>query len=186
MKFIDLRMVRMLSSQEVYNEAEEILRTNKANIIKADNEKVEATLEYNGKIYNLAIQKNEERNFDTSCTCSESTNALCTHKTTLFLQLLNSFGPHYFDSIRNWGKEKNKLLEAYGYSISEDLEGKFEFIYKEGKPFLRVLDSSIKRIMPASNTKPVTSIEKKETPADVDTIIAGKKLGIVFNANEKS
>ncbi len=132
MKFIDLRMIRMLSSPEIYSDAEEILRTNKANIIKADNEKVEATLDYNGKIYHLAIQKNEERNFDTSCTCSETTNALCAHKTALFLQLLNSFGPHYFDSIRNWDKEKNKLLEAYGYNLSEDIKGKFEFIYKEG------------------------------------------------------
>ncbi len=186
MKFIDLRMVRMLSSQETYNKAEELLRTNKANIIKAENEKVEATLEYNGEIYHLAIQKNEEKNFDTSCTCSECTNALCTHKTALFLQLLNSFGPHYFDSIRNWDKEKNKLLEAYGYSLSEDIKGKFEFIYKEGKPFLRVIDASIKRLMPASNAKPVDTIEKKEEPADIDTMIASKKLGIVFNANEKS
>ncbi len=186
MKFIDLRTIRMLSSQETYSEAEEILRANKANIIKADNEKVEATLENNGKTYRLAIQKNEERNFDTSCTCSENTNALCTHKTALFLQLLNSFGPHYFDSIRNWDKEKNKLLEAYGYSLSEDLKGKFEFVYKEGKPFLRVLDVSIKRLMPASNAKPSAPIVRKEEPADVDTIVTGKKLGIVFNSNEKS
>ena len=59
-----------------------------------------------------------------------------------------SYGPYYFDSIRNWDKEKNKLLEAYGYSLSDDLKGKFEFTYKEGKPFLRVLDTSIKRVTP--------------------------------------
>jgi non-specific serine/threonine protein kinase len=48
----------------------------------------------------------------------------------VFLQLLNSHGPYYFDSIRNWDKEKNKLLEAYGYSLSDDLKGKFEFPIK--------------------------------------------------------
>jgi non-specific serine/threonine protein kinase len=101
---------------------------------------VEATLEQENIIYNLTIQKNDERNFDTSCTCNETQHALCIHKTVLFLQLLNAYGPNYFDSIRNWDKEKNKLLEAYGYSIEEDLKGKFEFAYKEGKPFLRVLD----------------------------------------------
>ena len=26
--------------------------------------------------------------------------------------------------------------------LSDDLKGKFEFTYKEGKPFLRVLDTS--------------------------------------------
>ncbi len=83
---------------------------------------------------------------------------MCAHKTALFLQLLNAFGPHYFESIRNWDKEKNKLLEAYGYSLNEDLKGKFEFAYRDGKPYLRVLDASIKRMAPASNARPVPII----------------------------
>ena len=53
-------------------------------------------------------------------------------------------------TIRNWDKEKNKLLELYGYSLNDELSGKFEFIYKEGKPFLKVLDPSIKKIMPVA------------------------------------
>jgi hypothetical protein len=64
----------------------------------------------------------------------------------LFLQLLNSYGPFYFDTIRNWDKEKNKLLQIYGYSLDDDLTGKFEFTYKDGKPFLKVLDTTIKRV----------------------------------------
>ena len=60
--------------------------------------------------------------------------------------IAKSYGPNYFESIRNWDKEKNKLLEAYGYSLKDDLKGKFEFAYKDGKPFLRVLDTSIKRV----------------------------------------
>jgi hypothetical protein len=44
MKFIDLKTIRMLSGQENYSEAEEILRTNKLNIINAANEKVQASL----------------------------------------------------------------------------------------------------------------------------------------------
>jgi len=184
MKFIDLRMLRMLSSQNIFNQAEESLRGTKANIIKAANERVEATLEHEGQSYQIAIQKNDERTFDTSCTCDETHHALCIHKTLLFLQLLNAYGPNYFDSIRNWDKEKNKLLEAYGYSLNEDLKGKFEFAYKEGKPFLRVLDASIKRLAPASNAKPAEQV--KEPLIDIDILPAGKKCGIVFNANEKA
>ncbi|MEO6454946.1 MAG: DEAD/DEAH box helicase, partial [Ginsengibacter sp.] len=185
MKFIDLRILRMLSSQKIFNEAEGLLRITKANIVKAANERVEATLENEDVIYQLAIQKNDERNFDTSCTCNELQHALCIHKIVLFLQLLNAHGPNYFDSIRNWDKEKNKLLEAYGYSLNEDLKGKFEFAYKEGKPFLRVLDASIKRLAPASNAK-YEEQAKEHIAVDIDVLPINKKTGIVFNANEKS
>lgn len=186
MRFIDLKMVKMLSSQEIYEEAEEILRNTKANIHVAANERVEASLDHNAKVYQLVIQKNDERNFDTSCTCDEISHLLCVHKTTLLVQLLNSYGPHYFDSIRNWDKEKNKLLEAYGYSLNEDLKGKFEFAYKEGKPFLRVLDPGIKRVAPASNARPVNVpiILAKADEEEIDTITSSKKLGVVFHSND--
>ncbi|MEP6615318.1 MAG: SNF2-related protein [Ginsengibacter sp.] len=184
MKSIDLRIVRMLSSETIFTEAEEILRSTKINIIKAQNEKVEGTLEYEGKRYKLLIQKNEEKNMDTSCSCDETRHALCVHKTALFLQLLNAYGPYYFDTIRNWDKEKNKLLEAYGYNLTEDISGKFEFVYKEGKPFLRVLDPGIKRLAPVTMEKPVNQPERAPY-TDVDTMPGNKKLGIVFNSNEK-
>ncbi|RZM00117.1 MAG: hypothetical protein EOO88_58980, partial [Pedobacter sp.] len=146
MKHIDLKMIKMLSSPSIYQEAETLLRTNKATINKAVDERVEAELVIDGQTYPLVIQKNDERNFDTSCMCDETMHPLCEHKTLLFLQLLNNYGPNYFDSIRNWDKEKNKLLQIYGYSLEDDLDGKFEFIYKEGKPFLKLLDNSIKRV----------------------------------------
>ena len=36
--------------------------------------------------------------------------------------------------------------------LNDDLTGKFEFVYKEGKPFLRVLDVSIKRVAAVTAT----------------------------------
>jgi SNF2 family DNA or RNA helicase len=184
MKFIDLKTIRMLAGQEIYSEAEEIFRINRSNIINAANEKVEAVLEYGGEKFNLIIQKNEEKNFDTSCTCSESEHALCKHKSALFLQLLNAYGPNYFDTIRDWEKEKNKLLEGYGYTLNEDLSGKFEFIYKEGKPFLKVLDPSLKKIN-TSIVKPAMP-ERQVFETDVEVEIKQKKVAIIFNANETS
>ena len=128
MKQIDLKMIKMLASPEIYNEAETLLRSTRANIIKAADERVEAELNYEGESYPLVLQKNEERNFDTSCKCNETEHPLCMHKTLLFLQLLNAYGPFYFDTIRNWDKEKNKLLQMYGYALEDDLIGKFEFM----------------------------------------------------------
>lgn len=106
MKFIELKTIKLLSSPDIYDKAELMLRGHKATINKAADERVEAVLEYEGQTYPLVIQKNDERNFDTSCKCDETAHPLCEHKTLLFLQLLNAFGPYYFDSIRNWDKEK--------------------------------------------------------------------------------
>ena len=186
MKHIELKMIKLLSSPGIYAEAENILRTTKANIIKAVDERVEAELIIDGETFPLVIQKNDERNFDTSCKCGEAEHPLCEHKTLLFLQLLDAYGTNYFDSIRNWDKEKNKLLQIYGYSLDEDLAGKFEFTYKEGKPFLKVLDTSIKRVVPGALTsRPAEAFIVPDLPETEVTIavLPVKKLGVVFNFN---
>ncbi|MBS1509302.1 MAG: SNF2 helicase associated domain-containing protein [Bacteroidetes bacterium] len=198
MKNIDLKMVKLFSSPNIYERAEQILRTNRATINKAADERVEAELELDGETFPLVIQKNDERNFDTSCKCHETEHPLCEHKTALFLQLLNAYGPNYFDSIRNWDKEKNKLLQIYGYSLDDDLTGKFEFTYKDGKPFLKVLDPTIKRVAGTVTTLPKPQVEKAPVPEQVAAIAAptvqepepqvqpDKKLGVVFNFNATS
>jgi hypothetical protein len=109
------------------------------------------------------------------------------------LQLLHNYGPNYFDSIRNWDKEKNKLLALYGYSLSDDLKGKFEFTYTDGKPFLRVLDTSIKRVSlnPAAEPRPRAS-EQAPATATAASVVEEEdqprptlKLGVVITENEQ-
>lgn len=156
MKNIDLKAIRLLSSLEIFTEAENIASHHQAAIQKAEDECVEATMIYEGKNYPLTIHRNEDRNFDTRCACDETAHPLCKHKTALFLQLLNAYGPYYFDTLRNWDKEKNKLLAQYGFSLTDDLEGKFNFSYLNGKPFLRVLDSSIRKINHREEASQVT------------------------------
>jgi non-specific serine/threonine protein kinase len=186
MKHIDLKSIRMLTSPETYDAAETILETTSANIIVAANERVEAELKLEGQTFQVVIQKNDERNFDTSCKCDESVYPLCIHKTVLFLQLFRQYGPYYFDTIRNWDKEKNKLLQIYGYSLEDDLKGKFEFVYKEGKPFLKVLDTTIKRVTQVvAPPRPAYMQDTRATavPEEPTPEVATKKLGLVFNFN---
>lgn len=57
MKHIDLKMIKMLSSPSIYEEAENILRTARATILKAADERIEAELNYNGQAFPLVIQK---------------------------------------------------------------------------------------------------------------------------------
>lgn len=189
MKQLELKTIRMLTAANACTEAENYLRSSNANILEAKNEKVTAEVEYNDAVYKVVIQKNEERNFDTSCNCgSEEKHPLCIHKCIVLLQLLNNYGSGYFDTIRNLDKEKNKLLSLYGYSLDDDIEGKFEFAYKDGKPFLRVLDSTIKRVTaPAQPLRPVPPVEEAEvmvTEEEQETPSKSlMKLGVVFSYN---
>ena len=185
MKFIDLKTIRLLCSQQTLADAEKYLRTQRARIEYAKEEVVKASVEIEGQLYQVVLRKNEERNFDTSSDYPDVIHPLSLPKVIVLLQLLHAHGAYYFDSIRNWDKEKNKLLEAYGYSLSDDLQGKFEFSYKEGKPFLRVLDTTIKRVAPVAGSRP--------RPAEVETPVAlveeekvignAQRLGVVFNFN---
>src|SRR6476620_11211808 len=192
MKFIDLKTIRLLCSPETYVAAETYLRNGKARIVSAKEETVIATVDLDGISYKVVLSKNEERNFDTSCDYEDSKHPLCLPKVIVFLQLLSTSGPYYFDTIRNWDKEKNKLLELYVYSLSDDLTGKFEFTYKEGKPFVRLLDASIKRITPQELSKAriaVPAVETETTTAEDEVTVAetretySQRLGVVFNFN---
>lgn len=146
-KNLDLKMIRMLCSKEIFEQSERILKSNRPHIIESANEKVVAEIEEAGKTFHIIIQKNEERFFDTSCDClSETEYPLCRHKTMLLLQLFQLKGADYFETIRNWDREKNKLLALYGYSLDDYIEDKFEFIYHDGKPFLKVLDEKIQKL----------------------------------------
>jgi non-specific serine/threonine protein kinase len=189
MKSIDLKTLRLLCSREVYEEAGRYLQSKKASIQLAADETVKASVEIEGVKYPVVIRKNEERNFDTSSTYPDTDHPLCLPKVILFLQLLQAHGSYYFDSIRNWDKEKNKLLEAYGYSLNDDLKGRFEFSYKDGKPFLRVLDTSIKRVNPAALSRPKPEIESEvaeEVLEPEQKASSAQRLGVVFNFNHES
>lgn len=189
MKQLDLKLIRMLSSRDNFEEAENFLRSNRAAILEAKDECVIASVDWEGKSFQVIIRKNEERNFDTSCNCgAEKEHPLCIHKDIVFLQLLRNFGAAYFDTIRNLDKEKNKLLSLYGYSLNDDLTGKFEFTYTDGKPYLRVLDTSIKRVtqqlatVPAPENPPLSGVaagswQKEAADTISDTI---QQLGVVL------
>jgi non-specific serine/threonine protein kinase len=195
MKQLDLKLIRMLSAPESFEKAENYLRSNRSNILEAKDERVLAELEYEGQLYKILLQKNEERNFDTSCACkTDQAHPLCVHKVIVLLQLLHNYGPGYFDTIRNWDKEKNKLLALYGYSLSDDLTGKFEFTYTDGKPFLRVLDTTIKRVSlnPAADLRPKPVEEAAPVAAAAEPLPEEEeinerelqKLGVVITFNE--
>src|SRR5688572_2880864 len=192
MKSIEIKTLRLLSDPETFIEAEKYLQQKKPVFESAKDEAVKAKVTIDGKDYFVIIRRNEERNFDTSSDYEDREHPMGLPKLIVFLHLFYKHGPYYFDTIRNWDKEKNKLLEAYGYSLSDDLKGKFEFTYKDGKPFLRVLDSSIKRIATQETARPrpqvaeVVNEQVTETEQVEVEDIGALKLGVVFNFNHEA
>ncbi len=184
MRNLELKLLRLYTSDENFTEAGNIAKLNKAKIFTAANEYIEADLPYNGKTYEMKIQRNDNGTINTSCNCEEKHYPLCVHKSALLLQLLNNYGTQYFDTIRNWDKQKNVLLGLYGYSLEDDLTDKFEFYYKESKPFLKVLDKTIKKVNQTEKVRPAHFQKTEESitgPEDYTN-----SIGVVINLNQES
>jgi len=81
-----------------------------------------------------------------SCSCAQSLpDSLCAHKLAALLMLREQFGLLAFESMRDWTEEKNRLLGEYGFSLEDNLEGKFSFtVNDKGRLEMSVLDKSIR------------------------------------------
>lgn len=179
MRQVNRQMLQLFTNPDSLEVAERIANGSRANIINNKNGSIEADVPDDDATYRVTLRQNEDRYFDTSCGCAENTHPLCVHKAALFLQVLKAFGAQHFQSVQNWDVQKNKLLEQYGYSLKDDLKNKFEFIYENNKPFLRVLDPSIKKVEGKAPTKSVNVAEEVAAPAPVEE----KRLGIVVDTS---
>jgi Superfamily II DNA/RNA helicases, SNF2 family len=189
MRQVSMQMLRVFTSPAVIDKAEAWASMNKAIIVSDKTDQILAEVPDEEHTYRVTIKQNEDRYFDTSCGCDETSHPLCIHKATLFIQLLKANGPEYFQTMRDWDEQKNKLLKQYGYSLKDDLTNKFSFVYQNGKPFLRVLDPTLKKVAPVEVYKP--NIEKAvATPtatiaAPEKEVAAKKRLGVVIDPNIK-
>ncbi len=185
MRQISAHFLRLFAGQAMFSKAEDWVADKRVTIIEAKDDTVKAEVrDDEGEITSVLLKQNEERYFDTSCSCSYKEHPLCVHKASVFLYVLNYFGGHYFSTLRNWDVQKNKLLSLYGYSLNDDIKGKFEFSYHDGKPFLRVLDPTIRRIAlqpvgQATKTPAREEIEKEKDNPSLKTI----RMGVLVDAN---
>jgi len=177
MRQVNRQMLQLFTAPDSLEKAEKIANGGKANILNNKNGSIEADVPDDNGVFRVTLKQNEDRYFDTSCQCTEHTHPLCVHKAALFLQVLKTLGAQHFQSLQNWDVQKNKLLEQYGYSLKDDLTNKFEFTYENNKPFLRVLDPSIKKV---ENKQPVAVAPVVET---ITAPVEEKRLGIVLDTS---
>ncbi len=186
-KDFDARLIKRNSSATSFDKAEAHIRTHKTPLEQASNDIVKAAINFEGKKWPVVLQRSDDNKLHTKCSCqSETKYPLCVHKTILLLGILKVKGGSFFQQIANRDKEKNKLLALYGYSLADDIKGKFDFSYREdGKPFLRVLDTSIKRVNtiaaePKPNIDNYTDGAQANQTVSVAQEVALQKLGLVI------
>ncbi len=175
MRQINRQMLQIFCSPDSLERAEKLANGSRAVIDTRKSDRVEADVPDEDATYHVTIKQNEERYFDTSCNCDEKSHPLCVHKAAVFLQVIRTLGAQHFNSMQNWDVQKNKLLEQYGYSLNDDLTNKFTFTYENNKPFLRVLDPSIKKL---ESKQPARETLVETITAPVEE----KRLGIVVDA----
>jgi hypothetical protein len=179
MKNITSQYIQLFSNDTIFKEAQSIVNKGGVKINYAQDEEVRADVKVGKNVQEVIIKQNEERYFDTSCACSENKHPICVHKAAVFLQIEEQHGAHYFNTLRNWDAQKNKLLGLYGYSVEDDLSGKFEFYYMEGKPYLKVLDPTIKKVDALAEAALATVKQPITTQHNADVLY--RQVGILLN-----
>jgi non-specific serine/threonine protein kinase len=183
MRQVSEELIGVFTSPESMEIARQWAEEKKVRQIAVQGEQLSAEVPEGVEVFPVQLRQNDERYFDTSCSCDESSHPLCRHKAAVFLQVLRERGTNFFRTLQNWDAQKEKLLSLYGYSLKDDLNGKFDFVYQDGKPILKVLDPEIKKI----NTvvpKPVAVPTITET-VTIQKEPEGLRLGIVLEQQHK-
>lgn len=146
-------------------------RTNvkKVQILSALNGEAVLEVQYKGETFDVKFtQLKFNSELSTHCSCSqELENQACIHKLAAFITVRDAFGANNpFDRMRDYTSEKNKLLAEYGFTMDDDLKGKFDFkLQANGDIQLIKLDSSIQKISQYQNWRALNNriFRKPET-----------------------
>ncbi len=175
-------MIAVFTAPASLEKARELAAARAASKIEVKGERLSAEVLEDGTRFPVVLRQNDERYFDTSCSCEESTHPLCRHKAAVFLQVLKERGTAFFKTMQNWDAQKEKLLALYGYSLNDDLSGKFEFQYQDGKPILKVLDPSIRKVERIVEPAPVAVVAAPPPEPEVQEGLR-PRIGLVAELN---
>src|SRR5690606_21883334 len=133
-------------------------RQGNATINQAKDSTLNVTVKDGDNNYLVIISETSDKQLKTSCRCKYTDAPLCPHKIAALLAFQEEYGDRGFDKIRNYDKEKEILLNQYGYSLKDDIEGLFHFEIKEGDLRLIVKDASIEKVGQYAEWKKLAAI----------------------------
>ncbi len=155
-----------------------LAKTNRAKITERDDMSVRAEISFKGDTNNCYIKKLDDSHYESSCDCANHKKQMCMHRATVLLQLLNDKGQFAFELMRNWDSSKNKLLADYGFSVKDNLDGKFKFTINDrtGTLEMEVLDKSIMSMSSLAKMVQPDSTKQENTVAISDRAVLPSEL----------
>lgn len=140
---IEETVIKRHLNSEDWPKARQLAYANRAQITTDFNQAATATIIYKNEKFDIFIKKVGAKQFYSSCSCPEGAESMCLHRACVLLQLKNKNGERAFELMKDWTDYKNQLLSEYGFSLTDDLSGLFDFTMEGDKPVLKVLDPSI-------------------------------------------
>jgi SNF2 family DNA or RNA helicase len=144
----------------------------KIEVIEAINGKAKVQIEYKKQIFDLELSKSKQKDhIHTTCSCKQELPVqLCEHKLAALIMLRNNFGNFAFEMFKDWTQEKNRALAPYGFTMSDQIDDKFEFkVSDKGKLNLVVKDPSI-QLLNNDWQKKIAILNKKVASAQLEAI----------------
>ena len=120
-------------------------------IVSAKEGEAQCIVHENGEDFTVDFQRiKSTKQVHTSCTCNQQLWVpLCQHKLAALLKLREELGERAFEVMRDLTVEKNNLLAEYGYSLQDDIKGKFEFkLDEDGGLYLIKADPALQKVGP--------------------------------------
>ncbi len=134
------------SAQNV-NRAEILIKYDEVKLLdNNDPKRIEFKIFDSTKYVNVIFERSINQNILSSCQCSDISYKLCQHKVAALMHLKNLKGDYAFQLMKDHTANKNQLLQEYGFSVSDDLDGKFDFYFEDGEIRLKVRDKNLKKI----------------------------------------
>ena len=143
MSKIDENIIKRHIPREDWAKVRQLAYAERAKIITNFDQTAQATVTFKNETNNVVIKKVSSYQFVTSCNCMDAGQTLCLHRAVVFMQLYFTQGENAFELMKDWTEYKNSLLSEYGFSLDDNLNGKFNFTFEDGKPQLKLLDTSL-------------------------------------------
>lgn len=155
---LDFKELIQLLSWKKYETASIICRNGQAKLESREGNKAFYNIYHKQHNYKVTLEYNADTcGLKLLCNCN-SDEKICIHKGSALVALSATYGPHGLKYLKDWTEEKNKLLAEYGYSLSDNLERKFEFRIGSNGIYMEVLDASIHKL---PGTKDFTKLAER-------------------------
>lgn len=171
--------------KQLHEQADLLLENHALRTVDKGNGYFEIKVKARDDDYFVMLRKDmDEKEVRSECACQEGKNGECVHKIAAKKYIYKRFGKNPFLENYNFDKQKEKLLQPYGFTLDDNWQEHFTFKIKNGVPELKPKSKDILNLSVFKNFSEIQAgkqeIEKIESkPEKRET----HSLGFIVNNN---